>query len=183
VSLASSRSARTRRDVKTTSRRRPTGLEEQNEENIARWEVRRHSRRRHARARDPPRVPRGDSSRVVASVATRAVARRPRARVPAASVRRRFAARDADDASSSFAPNHDGSPTPRGEEEERRRPRVLSRGGEQVQRGTGEEVRDERVRGRGRVVRARPRRVRRTVRRAARRRDDGARAHGVGTSK
>jgi len=81
VSLASSRSARTRRDVKTTSRRRPTGLEEQNEENIARWEVRRHSRRRHARARDPPRVPRGDSSRVVASVATRAVARRPRARV------------------------------------------------------------------------------------------------------
>jgi hypothetical protein len=33
------------------------------------------------------------------------------------------------------------------------------------------------------VVRARPRRVRRTVRRAARRRDDGARAHGVGTSK
>ena len=58
---------------------------------------------------------------------------------------------------------------------EKERPGVLSRGGQEVQRGPSEEIREISFRGRGSLVRARPRRLRRALRGTRHR--DGHRGH------
>ena len=61
--------------------------------------------------------------------------------------------------------HHVVSASSRGVPRAEARARVLSRGGQEVQRGPSEEIRDVPFRGRGPLVRARPRRLRRALRR------------------